>query len=130
MVDAPGGETFPEIAARTGRSLTTVQKGWSRHPDWPTPVGKRGRWNEYAPADVDRFIQDHIVRPAPALDPLRLYTAQEIHAAGGPSPSTINSERSRGNWPPADDTTGRAHRWYGQTVAAALKGRRAYQRSE
>lgn len=126
-------ETVDEIAARTGRPLTTVKNTWRRHPAWPTPLPeKRGRWVQYDPRDVDQFIRDHIDRDAPAtaLEPRRLYTATELEAAGiGIKAATIRADRTRGRWPAPDDTTGGVNRWYGATAAKALVGRRGYRRT-
>ncbi|MET8475408.1 hypothetical protein ABZY90_19670 [Streptomyces sp. NPDC006422] len=119
----------PEIAERYGRSLHTVTKSWAQHPAWPTPVGTRGRHSTYAAADIAAFVRDHIDRTTPELEPRRLYTAREIEEATGITAATIRADRSRGRWPAPDDTSGRAHRWYGQTVTEAVEGRRGYHRS-
>jgi transposase-like protein len=131
MVDTPpaDGETLREIATRHGRAYDTLRAQWSRHPAWPTPVGKRGRSYIYDPAAVDTVIAEHFERPAAELQPGRLYTAREIAAAVGISESTIRAERSKGRWPAPDDTEGVANRWYGRTVTPVLKNRRGYRRS-
>ncbi|MGW1796895.1 helix-turn-helix transcriptional regulator [Streptomyces sp. NPDC001984] len=128
MVDSPTGETYAEIAARHGRAETTIRNQWARHPAWPGPVGKRGRHLLFDAAAVDRFVADHVDRQAPALEPRRLYTAREIEDLTGITAATIRAERSKGHWPPADDDSSRAHRWYGATVTQALEGRRGYRR--
>lgn len=130
MVDTPPGETYAEIAARHGRSEARVRNVWARHPDWPDPVGKRGRRLLFDPAAVDRVIAEHIERPAPDLEPRRLYTAKDIEALTGLTAGTIRADRAKGRWPEPDDTEGRAHRWYGATVARALEGRRTYRRGQ
>ncbi|MFI6337821.1 hypothetical protein [Streptomyces sp. NPDC050535] len=126
-------ETVAEIAQRTGHPLTTVRNTWTRHPDWPAPLTqRRGRWKLYDPAHVDTFIRDHIERQEPAtdLEPHRLYTAQELEAAGiGIKAATIRADRSRGRWPQPDDTSDGVNRWTGHTAAQALDGRRGYRRS-
>ncbi|MDG9703786.1 hypothetical protein [Streptomyces sp. DH37] len=129
-------ETVAEIAARTGRPLATVRNTWARRADWPAPVGTRGRWNTYDPADVDAWLATHTARPAAALEPARLYTAQELEAAGiGVTASTIRADLSRSRkpdqprrWPEPDDTSGGVNRWTGRTVTAALAARRSYRR--
>jgi uncharacterized protein YjcR len=103
MVDTPRLIT-PEIAEAYGVSLHTVTKTWARHPQWPDPVDKRGRYNEY--------------------------TARELEAAGiGITASTIRADRARDRWPAPDDTTGGVNRWTGATAAQALEGRRGYRRT-
>ncbi|UQA95645.1 hypothetical protein [Streptomyces halobius] len=131
MVDpAPEGETLAEIARRTGRPLTTVRNTWTRHPHFPDPIDKRGRWNVYEPIAIDGFIRDHIDRQAVQLEPDRLYTAQHLEAAGiGIRAGTIRADLTRGRWPQPDDTTDGVNRWYGRTAAKALEKRRGYRRS-
>lgn len=128
---APRGIIAPEIAEQYGRSLHTVTKSWMQHPDWPEPIGRRGRYNEYDTAAVESFIRDHIQRQAVALEPERLYTAGQLADAGaGITAATIRADRSRGRWPAPDDTAHGVARWYGATAAAALAGRRTYRRAE
>ncbi|WP_330339393.1 hypothetical protein [Streptomyces sp. NBC_00557] len=130
-------ETFEEIAARTGRPLSTVRNTWSRHPAWPAPLEeRRGRWRQFDPDAVDAFLRAHIDRTAAVLEPERLYTATELEAAGiGLKASTIRADLSRSRsggprrWPEPDDTTGGVNRWTGRTVAQALEGRRGYRRT-
>jgi hypothetical protein len=132
MVDRRPPETVAEIAARTGRPLTTVKNTWRRHPAWPEPLPeKRGRWVQYAPEAVDRFIRDHIDRQeTSALEPTRLYTAQELEAAGiGIKAGTIRADLTRGRWPEPDDTDSGANRWRGATATKALEGRRGYRKT-
>jgi predicted DNA-binding transcriptional regulator AlpA len=128
MIDpGPAGETLAEIAARTATPPTTVQKTWRRHPEWPAPVGRRGRAATYDPAAVDAWLAAHVRRPVPKLKPGRLYTAAEIAAATGISAATIRADVHKGRWPRADDTTERAHRWYGGTVRSVVRDRNRYQ---
>lgn len=123
-------ETVADIAERTGRPLTTVKNTWTRHPAWPAPVSKRGRWNTYDPQDIDDWLRDHIERQAVTLEPTRLYTARELEAAGiGITAGTIRADRTRGRWPEPDDTDGGVNRWYGATATEALGGRRGYRRT-
>ncbi|GAA3048268.1 helix-turn-helix transcriptional regulator [Streptomyces glomeratus] len=129
MVDTPQGETYREIAARHGRTYTTVRNQWTRHPGWPKPIGKRGKFLLFDPIAVDQVVAEHLERPTAALEPRRLYTAREIEALTGITAATIRSDRSRGRWPEPDDTSGRAHRWYGATVTQTLAGRRAYHKA-
>lgn len=129
MVDTLNGETYAEIAARHGRAVTTVRNQWARHPQWPEPIGRRGRHLIFDPAAVDQVIADHIERPTAALEDRRLYTAREIEEATGISAATIRADRSKGRWPEPDDDSGRAHRWYGATVTQLLAERRSYRKS-
>ncbi|MGW7085032.1 hypothetical protein ACWGH2_16290 [Streptomyces sp. NPDC054871] len=127
MVDpAPERETLAETAARHGRAYNTLRNQWSRHEDWPDPVGKRGRSYVYDPAAVDQVIAKHFVRPAAELEPHRLYTAREIETLTGITAGTIRADRTKKRWPAPDDTSGRAHRWYGKTVTTAVNARRSY----
>jgi predicted DNA-binding transcriptional regulator AlpA len=129
MVDTPNGETYAEIAARHGRSEHRVRNVWARHPAWPDPIGKRGKFLLFDPATVDQAIAENIERPAVELEPHRLYTAREIEDLTGITAATIRAERSKDRWPAPDDTEGRAHRWTGATITQALAGRRAYRKS-
>jgi hypothetical protein len=128
MVDTPTGETYAEIAARHGRAETTIRNQWARHPAWPPPIGKRGRYLIFDPTAVDQAIAEHIERPVAELEPRRLYTAREIETLTGITAATIRADRTRDRWPAPDDESGRAHRWYGATVMKALDGRRAYRK--
>src|SRR3546814_19977134 len=109
-------ETVADIAARTGRPLSTVRNTWTRHPEWPAAVGRRGRWVTYDPADIDAWLTDHIERQAVTLEPARLYTARELEASGiGITAATIRADRSRDRWPAPDNPEGGPNRWYGAT---------------
>ncbi|MFF8406924.1 helix-turn-helix transcriptional regulator [Streptomyces sp. NPDC015684] len=131
MVDTPPGETYAEIAARHARAETTVRNQWARHPDWPAPLpGKRGKFLVFDPAAVDQFVAAHVDRQAVDLEPRRLYTAREIEQLTGVTSAAIRADRSKGRWPEPDDRSGRAHRWYGASVTAALAGRRGYRKGD
>jgi predicted DNA-binding transcriptional regulator AlpA len=127
----PEGETLKEIAARYGRAYDTLRNQWSRHPAWPAPLpDKRGRSYVYDPAAVDQAVAEHFARPAAELEDRRLYTAKEIEALTGVTAATIRADVSKNRWPAADDTSARAHRWYGATITQALEGRRGYRKTE
>ncbi|MEU0332212.1 hypothetical protein [Streptomyces sp. NPDC006193] len=129
MVDRPGMIT-PEIAEKYGVSPHTVTKTWARHPAWPAPAGKRGRYKEYDAQAIAAFVRGHIERQGVKLEPRRLYTAQQLENAGiGIKASTIRADLTRGRWPEPDDTEHGVNRWYGQTVMTAMTGRRNYRRS-
>jgi len=120
----------PEIAEMYGVSIHTVTKTWAQHPQWPTSVGKRGRYKEYDAQAVATFVRDHIERQAVDLEPRRLYTAPELEAAGiGVTAGTIRADLTRGRWPEPDDTAHGVNRWYGSTAAAALTKRRSYRKA-
>ncbi|MFD4392876.1 hypothetical protein [Streptomyces sp. NPDC058495] len=127
--DGRSGVTFAEIAAHYGLSPRYVAENprWGRHPDWPARTGKRGRFAEYDPGEVDRFVQTHHHRPTPDLEPGRAYTLTEIAAATGLAADTLYADVSRNRWPQPDETTPDGTRmWYGSTVARTLANRRRY----
>ncbi|WP_328439357.1 hypothetical protein OHA71_23755 [Streptomyces sp. NBC_00444] len=127
---APARLITPEIAATYGVSIHTVTKTWAQHPAWPHSVGKRGRYKEYTAQAVADFVRDHVERQAVDLEPRRLYTAQDLEAAGiGITAGTIRADLTRGRWPEPDDTEGGVNRWAGITVTRALDGRRGYRRT-
>ncbi|WDO09940.1 hypothetical protein ME763_32135 [Streptomyces murinus] len=131
MVDTPPGQTYAEIAAQYGRADTTIRNQWARHPDWPKPLPeKRGRFAQFDPAAVTRFVAKHVDSKVIDLEPRRLYTAREIEQLTGVTTGTIRADRSRGRWPAPDDRSSRAHRWYGATVTKALAGRRGYRQDD
>lgn len=119
--------TAPEIAAKYGRTLSTVQRQWMVRPDFPAPIGKRGRWNAYDPAAVDAAVRAHFVRTVePTGDPDELLTQIEIAAVTGLSPSTIRADISRGRIGEPDDETDGVKRWKRSTITEAMAGRRRY----
>lgn len=126
---APKPETLREIAARHGRAYNTLRNQWSRHPAWPDHVGRRGQAYVYDPQEVDEVIAEHFEREGAKLEPSRLYTAQQLEAAGiGIKAGTIRADLTRRRWPEPDDTEGGVNRWYGRTATQALEGRRGYRR--
>ncbi|MFE7485439.1 hypothetical protein [Streptomyces sp. NPDC057552] len=125
------GVTYKEIATCYGLAPRYVAENarWGRHPEWPAPVAKRGRSQEFDPQAVHDFTQRHHARQVPALDPARTYTVTEAASATGLSADTIYSDISRGRWPDPDTTTPDGVRlWSGETVIRTLAGRRAYGR--
>lgn len=127
MVERPGIIT-PEIAKKYSRSAHTVSKIWTRQPDWPEPVSKRGKYLEYDPAEVEAWVAENVARAPVELEPSRLYTVQEISAETGLAEGTIRSYRSRGDWPGPDDTAYGVDTWRGETVMTALARRRRRKR--
>ena len=127
------GLTFAEIAAHYGKAARYVAENprWGRHPEWPAPVGKRGRSLEYDPEAVAAFVATHHTRQAPLLVPERLYTVVEIASATGIQPDSIWSDITRNRWPAPDHVTEEGTKlWQGKTVAEHLAGRRTYRRAD
>ena len=122
------GITTSEIAARYGRALRTVQDVWTKHPDWPAPTGKRGRWKEYDAQAVDELVRATYLRdPTPDEGrPDDLLTIADIVEYTGLSRSTIDTDISRRRIPAADDTEGGVRRWKRSTIDAVLSKRRGY----
>ncbi|MFF3622346.1 helix-turn-helix transcriptional regulator [Streptomyces sp. NPDC002467] len=114
-------ETITEIAARYGRAPATIRTQWAQEPDWPAPVGRRVNAHLYDPADVDDWLARRIQGPI-AVDwiPEGLYSLRDIAAATGLPLSTLRSRVQVDLLPPADDTSGRPHLWFGSTIAAAM----------
>ncbi|WP_217545588.1 hypothetical protein [Streptomyces sp. GbtcB6] len=130
MVDRPG-MIAPEIAEHYGVGIHTVTKTWAQHEAWPASVGKRGRYKEYAAADIDAFVREHVQRQAVTLEPKRLYTAQQLEDAGiGITAGTIRADLTRDRWPEPDDTENGVNRWKGKTVTAVMATRRGYRRTQ
>ncbi|NJP93926.1 hypothetical protein HCN51_31580 [Nonomuraea sp. FMUSA5-5] len=120
----------PEIAERYGRALTTVTGTWRNHPEWPKPVGRRGRWAEYDADQVDAVVRGHLLRtpPAPAANPDELLTIAQIVEVTGLKRGTIDGDISRGRWPEPDDQEYGVKRWKRGTVDQVMAGRRGYRR--
>lgn len=126
--DDINGETLAEAADRHGRAYNTLRNQWSRHPEWPAPIGKHGRSKLYNPAAVDAWVRAHVDRPPVDLERHHLYTARELEDAGIIKAVTIRSDMHHGRWPEPDRTGGGKNRWFGQTVIDALADRRAWGR--
>ncbi|MFE2323598.1 hypothetical protein ACFXD5_06690 [Streptomyces sp. NPDC059385] len=112
-------ETITEIAARYGLNRSTVNTEWALHPRWPAPVG-RYRADLYDPAAVDAWVSDRTVETRPEWIPEGLYTLREISDRLGINHGTLRAKVQFGNWPPADDTSGKAHLWFGSTIQRSL----------
>ncbi|MFF4989615.1 helix-turn-helix transcriptional regulator [Streptosporangium saharense] len=122
----------PEIAAKYGRAVTTVTNTWRRHPEWPEPVGRRGRWVEYNATEVDEVVRRLFVReelPAEGR-PDDLLTIAEIVEYTGLKRSTIDADISRGRILPPDEVKHGVKRWRRSTIDSVMKGRRGYRRAE
>ncbi|MBF6135862.1 hypothetical protein IU501_22995 [Nocardia otitidiscaviarum] len=136
MVAEPQGITAPEIAAKYGRELSTVQRVW-KVADWfPPAIGTRGKWSTYDEAAVDKAVQAHIGRPRPETaanegSPDDLLTLKEVAAYTGLSPSTLRSDITRKRFPdadPDDADEGGVKRWPRRVADEAMRSRRAYKR--
>jgi predicted DNA-binding transcriptional regulator AlpA len=125
MLDPPG-LTTPEIAEKYGRTLNTVQTDWTQRGTFPPAIDRRGKHKVYDAEAVAQFVRENVARTVPELEAERLYTAADIEEATGIKRSSIRAAKSRGAWPDPDNTTGRADRWFGRTVTAALANRRGY----
>ena len=123
----------PEIADLYGRSLKTIER-WRSHPDWPKPVGKRGRWAEYDAAAVDAAVRALFLPqflphpPAEDGDPDELLTIDQAAQILGVKRKTLDADRSRGRFPQPDDTAHGVPRWRRATVEAVKRSRRPYRR--
>lgn len=120
--------TTPEIAEHYGRAVTTVQTGWTQHPDWPAPIGKRGRWNEYDQEAVATWVRTHATRTAPtsAGDPAALLTAAEIADEHQLARATVRADISRGRMPDPDEVRDGVRLWRRDTIAAHMARRHSY----
>ncbi|WP_280246720.1 hypothetical protein [Nocardia abscessus] len=129
---AAGGIIAPEIAARYGRELSTIQRQWMVRPEWPASIGKRGRWNEYDAAEVEQVVRAHFVRaatPASEGGPDDLLTVAQIAEYTGLAEATVRADISRGRINrQADDDSEGVKRWRRSTIDAAMRGRRRYAR--
>ena len=127
MVRRPG-LIAPEIAERYGAALSTVQRQWKVHPEWPPAIGKRGRWSEYDAAAVDATVRRLFARQELTTegDPEDELTVADIAAYTGLNESTIRSDVSRGRLPQADVERDGVKLWKRQTIDTAMTGRRAY----
>lgn len=90
------GITYDEIAAKYGRSLSTIKQAWATHPDWPPAIGKRGRSLEFDAHQVHAVAVAHFLPPAPPEgDPDELLTLAEIADRTGQSLATLESYAHR-----------------------------------
>jgi len=130
MVDhSTRGVIIPEIAERYGRSPATIQKHWTRHPEWPEPIGRRGRWLEYDADAVDKVVHRLFIRTTGTDgSPDDLLTVAEIAEYTGLKPTTIRSDISRGRWPEPDEVAHGVKLWRRATVDAVMAHRRIYPR--
>jgi predicted DNA-binding transcriptional regulator AlpA len=119
--------TQPEIAARYGVSEATIRL-YRRQPQWPAPVGKRGRSQEYDAAEVDTAMRALSRAPIPNGDPDELLDARQAAAEADITPSALYADASRGRWPEPDDEQHGAKRWKRSTIVAHMAGRRRYAR--
>lgn len=125
------GLTYDEIAAKYERSPSTIRQQWATHPDWPTPIGKRGRSLEFSADQVNALAVAEFLPPEPPEgDPDELMTLSEIADRTGKPLSTLESYAHRQNdtehkhWPPRAGHRNGTNLWRWGDVAAHLAGRR------
>lgn len=124
------GITYDEIAAKYERSVSTIRQQWATHPDWPKPIGKRGRLLEFSVDQVHALAVAHFLPPLPPEgDPDELLTLAEIAERTGKPLSTLESYAHRKgdtehkHWPRSVHRRGVRY-WIWGDVAAHLAGRR------
>ncbi|RJO74155.1 hypothetical protein D5S18_18555 [Nocardia panacis] len=131
--------TAPEIAAKYGRAKSTVQRQWKVAPDWPAPIGKRGKWLEYDEAAVEEVVKSwggRAVHDSPAdgqidSDPSDLLTTKEIAEYTGLAYGTIRADASTGKLGNPDDIdSGGVKRWRRDTIDGVMGKRRRYRRNQ
>lgn len=124
------GITYDEIAAKYGRSASTIRQQWATHPDWPTPSGKRGRSLEFNADQVHVLaVAVFLPPPPPEGDPDELLTLAEIADRTGQPLSTLEgyahrqSDTEHKHWPRSVHRDGVRY-WIWGDVAAHLAARR------
>lgn len=121
------GVILPEIAKRYGRALKTVT-WWRWRYEWPEPTGKRGRWDEYDPDQVDQAVALILREPAEEADPDELLDAKGAAAEAGIAYGTVRADISRERWPAPDADEFGVKRWKRRTVRDEMASRRPNRR--
>lgn len=129
------GLTAPEIAQKYGVTVHAITKDWvvewRKTPGAPRPIGKRGRYNEYDPGEVEKWVRQNRSRPQGGpiytRDPEGLLTAAEIAEEAGLSENTVRSDLSRGRLTPkeGDVVKDGTKLWRRGSIAAQLRRRRS-----
>jgi transposase len=124
------GLTYDEIAQRYGRSLSTIKQTWAKHPNWPAPIGKRGRALEFDADQVHALaVAEFLPPPPPEGDPDELLTLAEIADRIGQPLATLEgyahrrSDAEHKHWPRSVHRHGVRY-WIWGDVADHLAARR------
>lgn len=120
----------PEIAAHYDVALTTVQRSWTQHPDWPEATGRRGKWKTYPADAVAAWVQEHRApEELPVGNPDDLLTVKQVAEYIGRAESTVRADISRNRIKREPDVIRDGVKyWRRSTIDAARSGVRAYGR--
>jgi len=118
---------LPEIAAAYGRAEETIAWWRARYP-WPERTGKRGRWDEYDPAEVAAAVRKILALAEEDADPDELLDMKAAAAEAGISYATVRADVSKGRWPQPDDEGHGVRRWKRSAVRAEMASRRPNRR--
>jgi hypothetical protein len=121
------GVTVPEIAAKYGRPVKTIRT-WMYRYDWPDPVKKRGRLNEYNPGEVEAAVRAILALGGDGADMDELLDMKTAAGEAGISYATVRADISRGRWPPPDEDRDGVKRWTRRTVRQEMASRRPNKR--
>lgn len=117
--------TIPEIAGRYGRTVRQVEY-WRQRYDWPEPAGRRGRYDEFDPGEIDQAVHAILSIPQDDADPDELLNVNEAAAEAGISPGTVRANMSKarkGNpskWPGPDGEKDGRTAWKRSTIRAFM----------
>ncbi len=120
---------LPEIAERHQRPESVI-RWWRWRYDWPQPAGKRGRWDDYDPAEVDRAVTVILALAGSDGDPAELLDITAAAREAGITAGTIRADISRGRWPQPDDYRHGSRRWKRSTVREEMASRRPNKRRQ
>lgn len=126
------GLIVPEIARKYGKTDLAVRHRWIQNPEWPAPIGRRGRYKEYDEQAVEAAVKKLYTRAEPEAtgSPDDLLTIGEIATYTKLSNATIYSDIKRGRWRDPDKTEDGVRMWKRETVDAIVKGRRRYTKKQ
>lgn len=124
------GLTRPEMAARYKVSERTVRR-WCAEPDWPAPIGKRGKFEEYDREQADAAAARRQQRAEPVDAGPRLLTTTEIAQLYHLDPGTVRgyaSSTARNILGDPDAVRDGVKLYRADRVAVIMAGRRRYRR--